>query len=72
VTRLAFVLGSNGPETLGPLKRLSFAEHDAVRFAQAITAEDAGFVVPDIETREKDGLLGQFDDLVADLRAVRK
>ncbi len=45
MTRAAFVLGSNGPDKLGRLKRLKFAESDATAFAQILASEGVGWSV---------------------------
>ena len=67
MSRIAFVLGSNGPEQLGSLKGLTYAASDARRFTDVITTDDIGFSVPTIEFREKDALAAKFDDLAASL-----
>ncbi len=41
--RRAFVLGSNGPEQLGRLQRLTFAKSDAERMAVTLRSPQAGF-----------------------------
>jgi len=45
VSRFAFVVGADGPETPGRLKRLKFAASDARRFADRIKRKDLNFLV---------------------------
>jgi uncharacterized caspase-like protein len=66
--RAAFVLGSNGPESLGRLKRLSFAEHDAMQLARAISASGIGFTVTVPTIRTTDKVIAQFDEIAAGLQ----
>src|SRR4051812_1457422 len=67
VTRAAFVLGSNGPDTLGRLKKLAFARDDAVRFARAISAIDVGFSIKGRTFRARDTIIKRFDELASAL-----
>ena len=45
MTRFAYVLGANGPESFGRLKRLSWAEADADNMAARLGLDDLGFKV---------------------------
>ncbi|MBV9250277.1 MAG: caspase family protein, partial [Acetobacteraceae bacterium] len=63
MTRVAFVLGSNGPDTLGRLKRLAFAESDAERFKAAISADHVGFSPIDPKGRGKEQIIKHFHEV---------
>jgi hypothetical protein len=67
MTRYGFVLGSNGPERLGRLTRLTFAESDANRFAKAISKFGVGFDTTVPTSRIKNTILDQFDGFVSQM-----
>jgi len=67
MTRRAFVLGSNGPEALGRLPRLQFAESDATHFADAICAPHVGFDPVTVTQRDPRTVIELFSELAAEL-----
>ena len=69
MSRVALVLGSNGPEALGRLKQLEFAESDATRLAAALGAPDIGFTVVAPGGRSLSTILNEFQQHAAALGA---
>jgi outer membrane protein assembly factor BamB len=69
VSRIALVLGSNGPEALGRLKQLEFAESDAMRLATALGAPDIEFSVVAPRGRSLSAILSEFQQHAAALGA---
>jgi hypothetical protein len=61
------VVGSNGPEFLGRLPRLKFAESDAARFIDAITEPHVGFLRATQSPRDPRSIIEQFSEIAAGL-----
>jgi hypothetical protein len=68
MTRVAFIIGANGPETLGRLKRLKFAETDAFRIAARLRRDDLRFkIAPRRRSQTSKAAINSFEQLAFEL-----